>query len=450
MEAKCVPLYSMIFQEFLPPFLLLGAILWMIGRLPYFSIAGIQSKWLQLSFLLKAIAGMAMFYLYTYYYPIRNDADTFKYFDDSKYLYDAFWSKPGDFLKMLFGVGCDNDYFFKTYYFKMNNWFLAYDNGLINDSRLIIRLNAIFRLFSFGNYHIHNLLLNLISFIGLYSLARLFIEVTGSKWKSYIAAFAVPSTIFWSSGILKEAVLIFAIGLFCWNFYRFVNGTYRWKTVLTIIVLLPLLLVVKLYVFTALIAACFGLFLASKWKRTAASFIVSCLGFFLVIFLIGLISPTYSFVELLVQKQHDFVELAQRSSAGSFIQTSKLDHSFESILYYLPIGLFNTLMRPWPTDIHGLLFIPAFMENLIIIVLILLAVLKPTRIDQKQKSFIWFAATFTVILFSIIGTTTPIIGAIVRYKIPALPFLFILLLIAIKSTKIDYRMDQVFSRKEQK
>ncbi len=448
MDTKCVFLCSMNFQEFLPPFLLLLAILWMIGRLPYFSLSGVNSNWLQLAFLIKALAGMGMFYLYTYYYPVRNDADTFKYFDDSKYLYDAFWSKPGDFFKMLFGVGCENDYFFKTYYVKMNNWYLAYDNGLINDSRLIIRLNAIFRIFSFGNYHIHNLLLNLLSFVGLYSLMRLFIHVSGSKWKSYLAAFAVPSTIFWSSGILKEAVLIFAIGLFCWNFYRFVNGTYRWKTGLTILVLLPLLLVVKLYVFAGLITASAGLFLASRWKRVALSFLVCCLGFFVVVSVIGFVSPKYSFVELLVQKQHDFVELAKRAAAGSFIHTMKLDHSVGSILYNLPVGLLNSLTRPWPNDMHGLLFIPPFLENLVILFLIALVIIYPNRLDLKQKAFIWFAATFTVILFSIIGITTPIIGAIVRYKIPALPFLFILLLSAIKSTTLDHKLEVLVSRRK--
>jgi hypothetical protein len=447
MDAKCVFLCSMNFQELLPPLLLLVAILWMIGKLPYFSLSGVNSKWLQVAFLTKAIAGIGMFYLYTYYYPVRNDADTFKYFDDSKYLYDAFWSKPGDFFKMLFGIGCENDYFFKTYYVKMNNWYLAYDNGLINDSRLIIRLNAVFRLFSFGNYHIHNLLLNLLSFVGLYSLMRLFIEVSGSKWKSYIAAFAVPSTIFWSSGILKEAVLIFAIGLFCWNFYRFVNGTYRWKTGLTIVVLLPLLLVVKLYVFAALITASAGLLLASRWKRVGLSFVVCCLGFFAVVSLIGLVAPKYSFVELLVQKQHDFVELAKRASAGSFIHTTKLDHNVISILYNLPFGLVNSLTRPWPGDMHGLLFIPPFLENLIVLSLIGFVIFRPNQLNKDQKAFIWFAATFTVILFSIIGITTPIIGAIVRYKIPALPFLFILLLTAIKSLGIDNKLETMISKR---
>ena len=51
--------------------------------------------------------GFGLFLIYSYHYPYRQDADTFKYFDDSKYMYDAFWKNPGDYFKML--LGFDND-----------------------------------------------------------------------------------------------------------------------------------------------------------------------------------------------------------------------------------------------------------------------------------------------------------------------------------------------------
>jgi hypothetical protein len=108
------------------------------------------------------------------------------------------------------------------------------------------------------------------------------------------------------------------------------------------------------------------------------------------------------------------------------------------------------MTRPWPTDIRGILFIPALLENAVILVLICLTILRPHKLSQELRSFMWFAITFTIILFSIIGITTPIIGAIVRYKIPALPFLFILLLIAIRSTVLDNRIEPFLTSKEPK
>ena len=41
-----------------------------------------------------------------------------------------------------------------------------------------------------------------------------------------------------------------------------------------------------------------------------------------------------------------------------------------------------------------------------------------------SAQFLVFASIFILTLYTIIGLSTPVIGALVRYKIPALPFLF--------------------------
>ena len=428
--------------EVLPPLLLFAAILIGIGKLQFFKLSGVNTRFLQISFIVKTLAGIGMYFLYTYYYPVRADADTFKYFDDSRILYEALWTKPADFFKMLFGIGCENDYFFKTYYVKMYNWYLAYDNGLVNDSRLIIRLNAVFRIFSFGNYHIHSLLLNFVSFTGLYALMRLFIAVSGSKWKSFLAAFAVPSVIFWSSGILKEAVLIFAIGFFSWNFYKIVIGEYSHRRLLTILLFVSILLVVKLYVFAALIIACAGLIAAKFIERSVLAYLVAFGIMMVLVSIVGFINPTYSFIELIVSKQHDFIELSKKVVVHSLIPVQALDHSFWSILKSIPTALLNTFTRPWISDIRGILFIPSVLENILVFLLAFFAIRNKVKLDPNKKNFVLFCFTFTIVLFLIIGLTTPIIGAIVRYKIPALPFLVFGLLLCVNNTHIPLLKSQ--------
>ncbi len=429
------------FQELLPPFIFLLFLLWLIGRVHFFSLSGVHVRWLQLAFVLKVSAGIVMFYLYTYYYPLRIEADTFKYFDDSKPLYDALWSNPPDFFKILFGINCENDYFFTKYYVKMNNWYLAYDNGLMNDGRLIIRLNAVLRIISFGNYHINNMLFNMLSFIGLYSLMLLFIKISASKWKSYLAAFFVPSTIFWSSGILKENVLIFALGLFCLMFYMLIYESFKWKTLIITVFLISILMVVKLYVLLALLTAGTVFILATREKSNIMPFIISLVVFFLLLFIVELSSPTYSIVELVVQKQNDFIALAQRSSAGSYIPTPKLENNPWSLISNLPLGILNCFTRPWPHDIHSVLFIPPVIENILILGLILAVFIKRQGLNTKQKAFVLFSICFTLILFAIIGLTTPIIGAMVRYKVPALPFLFFSLMLLLRTKALDQRFE---------
>ena len=50
---------------------------------------------------------------------------------------------------------------------------------------------------------------------------------------------------------------------------------------------------------------------------------------------------------------------------------------------------------------------------------------------------VWYCLSFIVILFVLIGLTTPVLGALVRYKVPALPFIGILLLTAASNERLQ-------------
>src|SRR5688572_12473572 len=71
--------------------------LWLIGKLNFFRLENIRPNLFRLAFLLKTGAGIAMAFIYTYYYTSRTDADIFRYFDDSKVIFDAFFINITDF-----------------------------------------------------------------------------------------------------------------------------------------------------------------------------------------------------------------------------------------------------------------------------------------------------------------------------------------------------------------
>ena len=54
--------------------------------------------------------------------------------------------------------------------------------------------------------------------------------------------------------------------------------------------------------------------------------------------------------------------------------------------------------------------------------------------------YVLFCISFTFIQFLIIGETTPILGAIARYKVPALPFLLISFLFLLDKEKLVKRL----------
>jgi hypothetical protein len=80
-------------------------------------------------------------------------------------------------------------------------------------------------------------------------------------------------------------------------------------------------------------------------------------------------------------------------------------------------------MRPFPWASAGLLEWAACLENICLFVLILYAFMKRKHLRSEQQNFLLFAFFFTLSLFALIGWVTPVVGAIVRYKVPALPFL---------------------------
>ena len=428
------------FLNILLPLTYLAFFLWLIGKLNYFKTSGFSSISLQFAFLIKVFCGLVIYLIYTYYYPVRMEADTFKYFDDSKYLYNALWEHPLDYFKMLFGINCENDYFLKQYYSDMYNWYRSYDNGLLNDNRLVIRLNAFIRLFSFGNYHVHSLFFNFLTFIGSYSLARLFLVFSESKWKTYLVVFLIPSFVFWSAGILKESILIFALGSFTWNVYKLISGSHKISTYLWILFLIPILFIMKFYVFVALIPAILAWWISQKTKRTISIHLVTIVACLLVALGIGTIFPTYNFLVIMAAKQGDFINLANFLNVNSSIYMDYLEPNLWSFIKASPKAFINTLTRPWPTELKGILFYPPLFENLFIIFILFIGWFNRKKVNPQQCKFIIFCLTFSILLFVIIGLTTPIIGAIVRYKIPAIPFLIFVALLFLDDSKLPQKL----------
>jgi hypothetical protein len=416
-------------------------LLFLIDKIPFIKQSGFQTNSLRFAFLAKVFCGFMVYLIYAFYYGNRIEADTFKYFDDSYYLYESLYTRPIDFFKMLFGINCEGAYFDDLYYDKMNNWYRVYENSLYNDNRLIIRVNAALRLFSFGNYHVHSIILNFIAFIGSVGMARFFLYFVQTKWKVYVAVFFIPSVIFWSSGILKESLLLFAMGLFCYFLYRLVI-TKNWVNLLFLLFPFLLLMLLKFYVFVAFIPAILGWYFSEttrlKWK--AFPLVFGVLSIFAII--LGAWDSSHNFIHILVRKQHDFINMSIAFRVNSAIQMDYLDENIFSILKAVPFGIINSLTRPWPLEIKNALFVPAMIENLVLLVLITIVFIQKVKNPIRSSNFILFCFLFTFFLYAIIGISTPILGALVRYKIPAMPFLLIGVLSLLNTRNFHFYQSQ--------
>lgn len=378
-----------------------------------------------------------MTWIYIHFYTDRKTADIFKYFDDSKIMFDSFKASPIDYLKMQFGIQSE-DATLSTYYNKMVAW---YDSDLMyNDNRLIIRLNCLLRFISNGNFFIHTVFMSFISLYGLTCLFKLFAsEIKEKYFAIFCAVFLMPSVMFWGSGVLKDGVILFALGVFLFNFNKLLNNSANLNNKILFALALLLMLAVKIYVIAIMFPGLLMLILVKrstnynfnklKYWFAIYVFIAIC------IYSMSYITPI-NVVEIISLKQHQFMNLAHAVGSGSLLNMPELSN-LESVLYGLPHALFNLFFKPLFFDSTSPVIVLAGLENLIIIFTITFSLFMFKIENIYSTPYFFFCIFYTLILYCLIGLIVPVSGALVRYKTAALPFLAVAMVIMIDKAKVS-------------
>ena len=420
--------------------------IFLIMKMNFFAEPPVSRKVFSGIFLLKVIMGVALWAIYTFYYTNRLEADIYKYFDDSAIMYDAIYKQPSHYFQMLLGINEDASHLL-PYYDKMNSWYNI--DMIYNDNRTMIRLNAFFRLFSFGYYHIHSIFMVFLAMLGLTGIFKIFNRVKpGRTIELIFACFLLPSILFWTSGVLKDSLLMTALGLMLFSFYK-LSGTYKHKYLILLMLTTLILFFIKLYIIIALLPGIIAWLWShiSDYRKTWLKFAVTYLIYFAVGLNIHYIFPNYDVVYLISLKQHNFLNLANEVGAGSIIEIHKLEPNLKSLIVSAPEAFKNTLLRPWFFESTSPLILLAGLENLFILLLIIFYLFHFKKdLIVEQKSLLWFSVFFVIILFVLAGLVTPVMGALVRYKTPALPFLLVIFILLSDNEKVNKIIEEIRKR----
>lgn len=401
----------------------------------FFNDDVISQKWFIGIFAIKVLVSITLTLIYTYHYTDRSTADIFKYFDDSKIMFESIKTKPLDFLKMLFGVANDSPYFNETYYDKMRFWYSQGSTNLFTDSHTIIRFNAIVHFFSFGYFNVHNVFINFVSLIGLTAIFNVVKPYFKTHKKViFYAIFLTPSVLFWGSGLLKESIIFFGLGLFLLNLKQ-LSEKFSWQNILFILIAIVLITYTKLYVLAALSPALLGYgFNKTILKdKPFFSYVLSSLIIIGASFLLLPAKLKFNPIQLIITKQHDFMELmnqVENSSSFAFpVIQSTLD-----VIMAIPNALVVTFVRPFLWESNSPFMLMSTIENMNIIIFFVVALF--FRKKNINFNVLFFCISFVLFLYILTGLTVPNFGAIARYKVPALPFLLIAILAIIDIEKL--------------
>lgn len=416
-------------MEYLLSFLYLFLILIFIKKSKFFKNSNLKSTTLYILFFVKLIAAYCLFLVYTRYYTDRSTADIFKYFDDSTWLFKNVFSKsPVNYFKIILGIHTDQPYI--HYELKQTQyWFKPHETNVFNDNRTVIRFNLIIYLISLGYYHIHTLILCFLSFIGLTGIYKTFHKLFPQKILILIICiYFLPSVLFWGSGILKESILLFSVGIFVYKLSEIV--IHQNKSISNYIIITAaflLLTITKPYVILTLTPSIIALLTYHYFKKISVLFHYIFVHLFCIV--IALIINHYnSNLDVLgniVYKQHDFLNVARDTHANSTIYVEKLSNNIYSFIHFSPLAFVNGFFRPTILELNSISYLPAILESTMLIFgFCLILFNKKIPFDINQRLIIYFSLFFSMFLALLIGLATPVLGAIVRYRVPYLPFLY--------------------------
>lgn len=418
-------------MQFLLPILILIALVYLSYRLRFFHLEEL-TQWAAPALLLtKIFFGFALWAVYTFYYTDRSTSDIYKFYDDAHYAHLAFSENKSAFLGLMTG---SEDSSLAVYTGQMKNWDRVFNKAIpFNENRFMIRLNAIMMLISGENIHVHTILFCFLSFLGCMLLLKLFqqlLEPGKKKWVLITLLF--PSFLFWTSGGLKESLMVLALGMLLYGFLLIRQRA--WRAVLLFVIGFLFLLLVKYFLLLSLlpVLVAYYLFLKKATLRDVASKYSGIILISLVILQgISTLDQRVNFALIISKRQEVALSEARYMKAGSFSEVPHVAPSFISVIIHLPVGLWDSIMKPYLWQTRNPMIMLSGAENILMIALILLTILYRDRKKKYDYNLLFFFAISVILYFSIIGLITPVLGNLVRYKVIMMPMLvFILLYIA--------------------
>jgi hypothetical protein len=284
-------------------------------------------------------------------------------------------------------------------------------------------------------------MLSLCGKIGIYRVFRANVD-PAFRWPAAIAALFVPSFVFWSSGLIKEAVAVTGFGWALFGIHLWIGESRPipgW--VFMVLGAIPIGLVKPYILFPLALAGGSWYY----WERSlergrvrvrpAALAGAALLGVGGIV-LLGHYFPEYS-IDTFAARTSDLQQLsrAQRGLRGGshFTLSGEVPTTFVGQLAYAPAALLTSLFRPSLFEVHNLLMLANAAETTALTLLsariLVTRNLGAVRRQIMEDPFLVFCIVFVITFGIAVGLASTNLGTLSRYRCPLVPFFVVLLLV---------------------
>ncbi|GGB25642.1 hypothetical protein [Puia dinghuensis] len=330
---------------------------------------------------------------------------------------------------------------------EFNLWLSDNDTWTHISHNGMVYIQMLLNCFSFDHLDINTLLFAFPVFLGNIALFRVLRHCLPGDPLTAICVFLLPSVLFWTSVVHREAVLYMLLGFLVYNFQWLLAHGFDWRRAGYCLLCFLLIAYFRSAFAFTLLPALYAWILADKPRIRRKLLLAGVItGGLLTLF----ICPVLDIPGAIARQQQEFLGLEGHSR----LPLPTLDGTWSSLLHILPAAIRNGWFEPLPGSGGQLIYWAFSLELLLIWAIVLLAIgrtlLRPKNpapslhallpgaprsphtpppgapLSPREplfNAFGVFSLLFALIGMLLIGILVPFAGAIVRYRSLYLLFL---------------------------
>ena len=268
-----------------------------------------------------------------------------------------------------------------------------------------------------------------------------------------LAALFLPSVGFWSAGLLKDPICFGSVGYILYAVHSiFVRKKNIKASFIWILVCSFLMYFIKVYILLALILAILIWMFAEANKlitertlRNIFSVLTFFLSFLIAYFLLNYFTTQEAAKEYRLDNLMDKAEY-QRRVIRDLATTAPLGSNFSintsNPVALVPNSIVATFFRPFPWEVNSPIALFSAIESAIFLFFTGYFFYKRSVGTYFKLAFndprMLMCFIFSMVFAVAMGASTSNFGALSRYKIPCMPFYFLMLLLLYKKTNLQY------------
>ena len=389
-----------------------------------------------ISLTFKIVATLSVGYIFLYYFNYTTDPQTFQF--ESNSLTYKFIEQP----KLIWSLFVEN----------VTAKGLNYTSQ--TRSYFFIKILAILNLFTGSNYWINSFWLSLFCFVSVwYLLQKIAIYCSNFYLPTAFALLLVPTTIFWTSGLLKETICFGLLCILIRNYLVFLSDKLKTKSIIISLIISYALFAIKFYylgAFLLIIVSMYSSKQISGYLKFKNYYSKSVL-FISVLFIISLLANTLSIriytVGILDLIYYNHIMFQESHHVNFYFQGLK-EYNYYSFLPYLHKALLHGLLMPLPNYAYSFFEWIEAIVNFSTLVLCFVSgylVIKNRSDYSKKEIYILIIVLLYVLISALaMGFSTPNWGSLARYKVMYFPFLHAILLYVLSKTTLFDKLSSIF------